>query len=267
MSSSKPRQVVMTTVFGTHAEKLDSTFRSFAMNPFLELHAFVLGEALPANRVEGITYHLRKPDPSFSTPIRDADFRRWEFMDELEADYALVVDGHDVLCLQPIPEIPALLRGGVLGVVVEHPGGRYLEGGIYTGNFFNAGVTFWDVEKSRELRRQVIERGRLQYRNDVDDQLSLNEVVHARWLDHITILPTIYNYRCYVKRKKKGWATTHTLDGVRIYHTDECAEVSALLPAAPYPPLAELEPDAGPLNRSQQVQRRARQRMKKHLVR
>ena len=34
----------------THAERLDETFTSFAINPFLELHAFILGEALPARR-------------------------------------------------------------------------------------------------------------------------------------------------------------------------------------------------------------------------
>lgn len=266
MTIRPPRQIVTTTVFGSHAEQLDRTFSSFRINPFLELHAFILASELPVNQVPGIHYHLREPDPTYSTAIRDADFRRWLFIDELDADYALVVDGHDVLCLQPIPEIPKLLKGGILGAVVEHAGGRYLEGGFYTGNFFNAGVTFWDVRASRELRQSIIQRGRSHYRNDVDDQLSLNEVVHAGWLDHITILPTTYNYRCYVKRRMRGWATTHCLDGIRIYHTDECDEAKKLMPVAPVPPICPLPQDSGPMNIPQQIQRRAQQRLKKHLV-
>lgn len=268
MSDNIPKQVVTTTVFGSHAEQLDRTFISFAQNQFLELHAFVIGEDLPKNQIPGIHYHLKKPDPSYSSPIRDADFRRWEFIDELDAPYAMVVDGHDVLCLQSIPQIPTLLKGGILGLVVEHAGGRYLEGGIYTGNFFNAGVTFWNVEKSRELRQKVIERGKIRYRNDVDDQLSLNEIIHAYYLDEITILPTTYNYRCYVKRQKKGWATTGNLDGVKIYHTDECDEAAQMLPVKPLPPIAHLDPDGPePLDKNQQWQRRLAQRVKKHLVR
>lgn len=247
------RQVAVTVVFGSHAERLDETFISFAKNPFLELHAFIIGNALPKKQIPGIVYHLKSPDPSFSHPIRDADYRRWEFIDELDADYAIVVDGCDVYCLQPIPQIPELLRGAWLGAVPEHKCGRYLEGGIYTGNFINAGVTFWDVKASKPLRYEVIARGRTRFRNYVDDQLSLNEVVYAKYLDKLILLPCIYNYRAYYKRKVWGWPTTNSFDGVKIYHNDEWQKALSALPIAPNPPLIPLKPDNGPIPRWLQI--------------
>lgn len=259
------RQVVVTVVYGTHTELLDRTFTSFAQNPFLELHAFVLGTALPNKRLPGITYHLRAPDLSFSHPMRDADFRRWLFIDELDADYALVVDGCDVLCLQPIPELPALLKGGWLAATCEHPNGRYVEG-TYIGNFFNAGVTFWDIKASRPLREQVVSRGRVRLRNHVDDQLCLNEVVFAQYLDKLTLLPCTYNYRAFIGRRVPGWPTTDNFDGVRIYHHDDCLAAKAFLPVAPHPRLTLLCPDAGPLPPWMQFWRRVRQRLKPHVV-
>ncbi|MCD6338880.1 MAG: hypothetical protein J7M29_05815 [Verrucomicrobia bacterium] len=264
---SQTKQAAVTVVFGDHAERLDETFISFRINPFLELHAFILGTELPKRRVPGVAYHLRKPDPSFSHPIRDADFRRWLFIDELDADYALVVDGCDVFCLQPIPEIPELLKGGWLAAATEHPGGRYLEGKVYTGNFLNAGVTFWDVRASRPLREEIVARGRIRFRNCVDDQLALNEVVFARYLDKLTILPCVYNYRAYYRRKVWGWPTTHTFDGVRIYHHDEWRKAREALPVAPHPPLAPLKPDRGPLPRWKQLWRRLLQRCQPHRIR
>lgn len=267
MSGARTRQVAVTVVFGSHAERLDQTFTSFAQNTFLDLHAFVLGDSLPQRRIPGITYHLRAPDPTFSHPIRDADFRRWHFIDEVEADYALVVDGCDVFCLQPIPEIPDLLKGGWLGAVNEHPGGRYVAGRVYTGNFVNAGVTFWDIRRSKPLRDAVIARGRTRFRNYVDDQLALNEIVFARHLDQLTLLPCIYNYRAYYRRRVRGWPTTASFDGVRIYHHDEWYKARDCLPLKPLPPLVELEPDAGPLPPWQQFWRRLRQRLRPHLVR
>lgn len=265
-SSAQGKQVAVTVVFGSHAEQLDLTFTSFAQNPFLELHAFVLGERLPERRIKGITYHLRAPDPSFSHPIRDADFRRWSFIDELDAEYALVVDGCDVLCLQPIPPIPGLLRGGWLAATVEHPSGRYLEAGLYTGNFVNAGVTFWNIPASRELRKEVIDRGRIRLRNFVDDQLCLNEILFTRYLDKLTILPCIYNYRAYLNRRVRGWPTTSSFDGVKIYHHDEWRKALSRLPVKPNANLPPLVPDHGPLGPWAQFWRRVRQRLKAHLI-
>jgi hypothetical protein len=259
------RQVCVTVVFGSHAERLDRTFISFARNPFLKLHAFVLGEHLPTRRLPGIVYHLRAPDPAWSHPMRDADFRRWLFIDELEADYALVVDGCDVLCLQAIPSLPDLLKGNWLAAVSEHPGGRYVEG-IYLGSFVNAGVTIWDIKASTQLRKDVVDRGRLCFRNYVDDQLSLNEIVHARYLDRLTLLPCTYNYRAYLRRQVRGWPTTDTFDGVRIYHHDEIERAKSMLPVKAYPPLTNLHPDDGPLSPRLQLWRRLRQRLKAHIV-
>jgi hypothetical protein len=261
-SHESKRQVAMTVVYGAHAERLDRTFTSFVQNAFLELHAFVLGDRLPQRQVPGIRYHLRAPDPRFSHPMRDADFRRWEFLDDLDAAYALVVDGCDALCLQPLPEIPALLRGGWLAAAVEHHGGRRLGGGLYTSNFINAGVTFWDVAASRPLRAEVLARGRRRFRNLIDDQLCLNEVVHARYPERLALLPCQYNFRAYLDRRQPGWPTVSTLDGVVIYHNTYGIEAAKRrMPFKPRADLPPLEPDSGPLSAAQQRWRRWRQRL------
>ncbi len=260
---STPRQVAVTVVYGAHVERLARTFTSFAQNPFLELHAFVLGDRLPENRLPEVTYHLRAPEPAFSHPMRDADFRRWLFIDELDAEYALVVDGHDALCLQPLPEIPDLLRGGSVGACVEHSGGRYLGGRLYTSNFLNAGVTFWHVPSTRQLRQEVNARGRTRFRNLVDDQTCLNEVIHTRYFDRLTILPCQYNYRGYLRRKQRGWPTVLHLDGIRIYHNTYCIEEAKKLPAVkPKADLPPLEPDPERLSPSQQWWRRLQYRLR-----
>jgi hypothetical protein len=183
-----PRQAAVTVASGRHAEILDRTFTSFAQNPFLELHAFIIGDALPAKRLPGITYHLAPPDPGYCHPMRDLYYRRMLLLDQLEADYAVVVDNHDVLCLRPIPELPELLRGAALGACVEHVGGRYLAGQGYTSAYLNAGVTFWHIPSSRRLREEYAARGRARFRS-VEDQLTLNEVVHSRYYDDLIILP------------------------------------------------------------------------------
>lgn len=261
------KQVAVTVVFGTHAGRLDETFSSFSRNPFLQLHAFVLGGSLPSRRVDGVTYHLRPPDPAFSHPIRDADYRRWQLIDELDADYALVVDGCDALCLQRFPEIPELLRGAWLAAVPEHAASRYLAGGVYTGSFLNAGVTFWDVRASKPLRDEVVARGRIRFRNYVDDQLALNEVVYARYLERLTLLPCVYNYRAYYRRRVRGWPTTDSFDGVRIYHHDEWRKALGCLPIAAEPRLEALVPDTGPLPPWRQFWRRLAERMRRQVAR
>jgi len=239
-----PREAVVTVVYGTHAERLDYTFSSFAQNPHLELHAFVLADRLPRNQVPGIRYHLRAPDPAFSHPMRDADYRRWVFLDELEADYALVVDGLDVLCLQPLPRIPDLLRGYWLGACVEHAGNRMLRGHLYTANFLNAGVTFWDVRKSISLRKEIVQIGRRRFRNLQDDQITLNELVHTRYFENLIILPCQYNYRALLKRRYPGWPTVSSLDSVKIYHSYLGIEnAKRHQPFLPYIQLPELQAD------------------------
>src|SRR5688572_20345260 len=189
-----PKQVAVTVAFGPFAERLDRTFSSFLQNPFLELHAFIIGDKLPDKRVPGVQYHLRPPDPAFVHSLRDAVYRRWLFIDDLGAEYAVVVDNTDVLCMQPLPEIPAILRGAVFAAGVEHMGGRYLLGQGYTSSYINCGVTFWHVPSTREIRKQIIARGRAQFRN-IDDQMSINEVFHTRYYDQLVILPSQYNYR------------------------------------------------------------------------
>lgn len=263
-ATSSPRQAVVTVVYGTHAERLDYTFSSFAQNPHLELHAFVLGDRLPVNQVPGIRYHLRAPDPAFSHPMRDADYRRWVFIDELGVDYALVVDGCDVLCLQPLPEIPALLRGCWLAACVEHQASRRICGGLYTANFLNAGVTFWDVKASQPLREEVVRRGRLRFRSLEDDQTALNEVVHTRYFEYLAILPCQYNFRALLKARYPGWPTVNSLDSVKIYHSYLGIEnAKRMAPFRKYAELPDLEADPGPLNRIQQFFRRLRERLRR----
>lgn len=258
------RQAAVTVVYGAHAERLDYTFTSFAQNPHLELHAFILGDRLPVRQFPGIHYHLRAPDPSFSHPMRDADYRRWVFLDELGVDYALVVDGGDVLCLQPLPPLPELLRGAWFAGCVEHGGSRRLGGGRYTTNFLNAGVTFWDVRASGPLRQEVERRGRTCFRNLVDDQLALNEVIHARFFDRVIVLPCHYNYRASLGPKPRRWARTPDLDGIRIYHNRHwIEEAKRRLPVRPQAELSPLRPDPGPLHHWQQRWRRLLARWRK----
>ncbi len=243
-----PTQAVVTVVYGSHAEQLDRTFTSFARNAHLPLHAFVIGQHLPTKRLAGITYHLREPDPAFSHPMRDADFRRWHFIDDLPVDYALVVDGYDVLCLSELPAIPELLRGGWVGACVEHGGGRHLGGGLYTSNYVNAGVTFWNVPASRDLRHEILRRGRRSFRNLQDDQLTLNEVLHARYFDRLTLLPCHYNYRASLGVGPWRWPRVPSLDGIRIYHNGHWVDTARKLTGlTALPRLPELPVDSGPL--------------------
>jgi hypothetical protein len=264
---TKARQVAVTAAFGNFAERLDRTFLSFAQNPFLELHAFIVGDKLPEKRFPAITYHLRPPDPTFSHPLRDAVYRRWLFIDELEAEYALVVDNLDVLCMQPLPEIPVLLRGAVFGACVEHSGSRYIPGQSYTSAYINCGVTFWDVPATRKMREEIVARGRAYFRN-IDDQRSINEVIQTRYYDQMIILPSQYNYRANLAPVRvRRWPTVSNLDGVMIYHNSTCIEAAKkLLPVKPKAELPDFPQDPAPLTPSQQRWRRIRERLKPHFV-
>ena len=265
---AKIRQAVVTVATGPFAERLDTTFTSFAQNPFLELHAFIIGDKLPERQLPGITYHLEKPDPSFGHEMRDIYYRRFLFFDQLDVEYALVVDNTDVLCMQPLPELQDLLRGAAFGACVEHEGGRYIEGQGYTSCYFNAGVTFWHVPASRQMRNEIVARGRARFRS-VEDQLTLNEVLHTRYYDQIIALPCQYNYRAHLAPfHTKKWPTVRHLDGVVIYHNSFCLEAARkLLPVRPKAELPDLLPDLQPVTgRYRQMWRKIRNRFKPHLV-
>jgi hypothetical protein len=260
-------QAVVTVATGPFAEKLDYTFSSFLKNPFLSLHAFIIGEALPARQVPGVVYHLEKSDPGFSHEMREAYYRRFLFIDQLEEKYALIVDNSDVLCLQPIPELPALLRGASFAGCVEHAGSRYLAGQGYTSQYINCGVTLWDTAKSGRMRREIVERGRSRFRS-VDDQLTLNEVMHTRYYDEMIILPCQYNFRAHYKFRQRGWPTVESLDGVKIYHNAaSMAEARKLTGVRRLAELPPLEPDAGPLTPWEQFKRKIEWRLQKHRIR
>jgi len=254
---STPRQAVVTVASGPHAEILDKTFTSFAINPFLELHAFILGDKLPERRLPQINYHLEAHDDSYMHPMREIYYRRFLLLDKLGIDFAVVVDNHDVLCLQAIPELPTLLRGAAVGACVEHGGGKYIAGQGYTSSYFNAGVTFWNIPASRRIRDAIVARGRTRFRS-VKDQLTLNEVVHTLYYDEMIALPCQYNYRpCLAPTKVRNWPTVNHLDGVKIYHNVYSLEAARkLLPVAPIASLPELLPDVKPLTPRQQFWRR-----------
>jgi hypothetical protein len=256
------RQAAVTVASGSHAEKLDHTFTSFAQNPFLELHAFIIGDRLPERQLPGITYHLEKPDSSYQHFLREIYYRRLLFIDQLACEYAVVVDNHDVLCLQPIPELPALLRGAAVGACVEHDGGKYIEGQGYTSSYVNAGVTLWNIPASRRIRADIAARGRARFRS-VEDQLTLNEVIHTRYYDDLILLPCQYNYRpCLAPTRVRAWPTVPHLDGVRIYHNVYSLEAARkLLPVKGKATLADLPADSGPVTSFQRFMRRIRHRL------
>ncbi len=264
---SAPKQVVVTAAFGSFAERLDRTFTSFAQNPFLELHAFIVGDRLPEKRLPGVTYHLRPPDPAFSHPLRDAVYRRWLFIDELDAEYALVVDNNDVLCVQRLPEIPALLRGASFGATPEHEGSRYIPGQGYISTYINCGVTFWHLPSSRKMREETVDRGRAYFRN-IDDQRSINEVIQTRYFDQMTLLPTQYNFRAHLAPvRARNWPTVPNLDGVMIYHNSRCLRSRQTIVAREATGgTPDFPRDPAPLTPKQQFWRRVHERVKPHIV-
>ncbi len=254
------RQVIVTTVFGQGAEHLDRTFRTFAMNSGTELHVFVYGSSLPRKQLPEIKYHLVEPDPRFVSVRRDALFRRWIFPDSLEAEFALVVDGTDVLCLRPLPPFDSLLRGAALAAVPEWGGPVPLQGQGYTSAFLNAGITFWNLPRSRAMRTEIINRGRSFYRGPFDDQSVLNEVAHTSAFEDLVILPSQFNWRAFYKKSGRGrhnwwqgWPRVDSLDGVYLYHNAHCLDLvqEALSKQAPaaHAALPPLPQDAHPLSR------------------
>ena len=263
----KTRQSVVTVATSDFCDGLHKAFNSFSINPFLELHAFIIGDKLPDYRVPQVTYHLEKPDLSFGHPMRELYYRRFLFMDQIGAEYVLLVDNSDVLCVQPLPELPLLLRGAAFAACVEHAGGRYLEGQQYTSSYVNAGVTYWHVPSSLPMREDIVRRGRSRFRS-VEDQLSLNEVIQTRYYDAMILLPCQYGYRaCLEPVHIRGWPTVNSLDGVVVYHNRHCIEqAKKLLPVKPKASLQDLESDERPLNSFEKFWRRVQLRLKPHSV-
>jgi hypothetical protein len=263
------RCAAVTVAFGRSTEHLDYTFTSFAeKNPGLALHAFILGNELPKRRLPQIQYHLVAPIPDFSHPLREVYFRRMQLIDQLDVDYALVVDSYDVLCLQRLPPFDELVGPSALGAVTEHQGSRYILGQGYTANFLNCGVIFWNVPASRKIREEIVARGRTRFRTVADDQFCLNEVVQTRYFDQLRLLPCQYNYRCHILNvRQSGVATVGHLDGVLIYHNARCMDAAKeLLPVRDKALLPELAPDGRALTRQEQFWRRVSQRLKPHIV-
>ncbi len=257
------RSAVVTLAMGKATENLDHTFSSFARCPNAELHAFILGGQLPQRRIPGIQYHLLAPSPDFSHPLREVYYRRLEVLDGLGVDYVMTVDSFDVLCLQPLPPFEQLLGNADVAACVEHHGSRYVLGPGYTANFLNGGVCLWNVPRSRDIRAEIVARGRSHFRTLADDQLCLNEVILTRYFDRLRILPCQYNFRAYFKNGRRGWPTVEHLDGVMIYHNAACMdEAKKILPVKPRAALPGLPPDGRPLTNREQFWRRLRNKFR-----
>ena len=264
---SRPNCAIVTVAMGHAASHLDHTFSSFAANANVPLHAFIIQDELPERQVAGIQYHLVPPVPDFSHPLREVYFRRLELIDRLEVDIVLVVDSYDVLCMQTLPPLEEILGNADVAACVEHVGCRYIEGQGYTANFLNGGVFFWRTEESRDMRREIVERGRGHFRTVADDQFCLNEVIQTNHYKRLRILPCQYNYRAYFKRRQRGWPTVHHLDGILIYHNATCMEeAKRALPVRATANLPSLPKDSHPLNPREQFWRRLRQRLLPHIV-
>lgn len=265
------RSAIVTLAMGEAIENLDHTFSSFTKCSNVELHVFVIGKRLPQHRIPRVEYHLLAPSPDFSHPLREIYFRRMEVLDSLGVDYALTVDSYDALCLQPLPPFEQLLGNAHVAACVEHIGCRYILGQEYTANFLNGGVFLWDVPRSRDIRAEIVQRGRDHFRTIADDQFCLNEVIQTKYYDRLRILPCQYNYRAYLKdtykSKRRGWPTVTHLDGVVIYHNATCIPAVKKLP--PFKSCATLPPlpvDGRPRTPYEQFWRRFRNRLKPWVV-
>ncbi len=266
------RQVIITTVFGPKAESIAKTFATFTKVPNAQLHVFVYNPGLPRNRHPQIAYHLVTPEPALVSVRRDALFRRWILPDGLDADYALVVDGTDAICIHPLPPFRDLLRGAsVAGAPEWGPPVRVLGQG-FTSTYINGGVTFWDLKASAGIRQQIVLRGRQCYRGPFDDQTTLNEVVNTSFFDQLTVLPPQFNWRALYKKNFRSWhhnfrnwPRVDSLDGVQIYHNQHCVDevLAAIANRKPEPKasLPELPADTHPLSNFELLKRRLAHRL------
>jgi hypothetical protein len=269
--SAQPRSAIVTLAMGQAVENLDHTFSSFVRCPHVELHAFILGDRLPQRQIAGIQYHQLPHVPDFSHPLREVYYRRMEVLDDLGVEYAMTVDSFDVLCLQPLPPFEQMLGNADVGACVEHQGGHYLLGQGYTSSFLNGGVFLWNVPRSRDIRAEIVARGRTHFRTLADDQFCLNEIIQTKHFERLRILPCQYNYRAYLKgtfsKIRPGWPIVKHLDGVVIYHNATCIPGVKKLP--PFKPRAHLPPlpaDGRPLTPWEQFWRRLRNKFTPSVV-
>lgn len=265
------RQVIVTTVFGSGANQLEKTFTSFRRIPETELHVFIYGDELPTRQLPGLHYHLVEADPRYLSVRRDALFRRWVWPDQLDAEFALVVDGTDVICLQDLPRFEKILRGAKVAAATEWGKPVKIRGQDYTSTYINAGITFWNLPASKAIRQEIARRGNAEYRGEYDDQTVINEVLHTKHFDDLIILPSQYNWRAsYRKNQRVGippvrfWPRRDCLDGVYLYHNAGCLDevlrdiaVKAPLPRAALP---EPTPDVHPLSDGQKLRRKLEHR-------
>jgi hypothetical protein len=261
---------IVTVAFGHSTENLDYTFLSFGeKNPGIPLHAFIIGAALPKRQLPQITYHLVAPIPDFSHPLREVYFRRHQLIDRLDAEFALIVDSYDVLCLQTLPPFEKLLAGLDMAAVTEHMGSRYILGQGYTANFLNGGVTWWNIPKSRDIRSEIIARGKTCFRTVADDQFVINEVVQTKYFDRLRLLPSQFNFRAnLLPVRQRGWPSIPNLDGVLIYHNARSMDVAKQLTAVnSRAQLPALKADAAPLAEREQFWRRLKQRFVPNVIR
>jgi len=259
---------IVTVAFGHSTEHLDYTFLSFAeKNPTVPLHAFVIGSQLPQRRLPKITYHLVASSPEFSHPLREVYFRRHKLIDDLDVELVLVVDSYDVLCLQPLPAFENILAGFDVAAVTEHMGSRYILGQGYTSNFLNGGVTWWHVPRSKDIRDEIISRGKARFRTIADDQLVINEVVQTKHFDRLRLLPCQYNFRAYFNRKQRGWPTVNHLDGVYLYHNATCMDDAKKVGQNKgHAALPDLKRDLAPLSPREQFWRRLATRLTPNII-
>lgn len=229
------RCAIISAVYGTHANLLDRTLATFATCPGCELHAFIFGDVRPSSPHPAIRYHQVPFTGAYGPSYREVNYRRWEVLQDF--DHVAVVDGGDTYCIQPLPPLAEILDGKAAAAAVEYHGSRPLGVSGFTSTYFNAGVTFWDVARSAPLRQKILERGRARFRANTDDQLALNEVLHAS-IQEVRILPFLFNYHLHLKPRlaDRYWPVARELPGVYILHTPD-----------PVPPLPPSGPDPFPL--------------------
>src|SRR5690348_3166338 len=133
-------QAIVTTVFGPKAETIQKTFPPFPKVPDPNLNVFVFNPILQENRHPQLHYHLVEHDPAFVSVRRDALFRRWTLPDQLDAEYVLVADGTDAICIHELPPFKDLLRGANLAAATEWGPPVRILGQGFTGSYLNAGV-------------------------------------------------------------------------------------------------------------------------------
>jgi len=128
-------------------------------------------------------------------------------------------------------------------------------------------VTFCNVPASQQLREDIVRRGRTRLRR-VEDQLTLNEVIHPLYYRQPIVLPSQFNFRAHYRLRRRGWPTVSSLDGVLIYHNAPCvAEAKKLIPVKPLATLPELVADSAPLSNWQKFCRKMQLRREPHIVR